>query len=248
MYHHVAPAGGCAAVARLTCFRRLFSRAWQPARVLVPFAGTLLAFLASLSVASADGGHAHGHADREHANNRAAARVVAVLSGVGNAPLHGRVAAGVRAATAATDASAATTPLALSALADHPPGPIGRLLAAVQALLTDSEDMAPPAGGTPRAASPRATALRHTAAAGARVPRPSGVASGGGAASSLVPALGPATAWPNTALIPPASLPTPVQIVPASDGVSAAPMALGVVVLALLGGLLGVRLALARRH
>lgn len=209
--------------------------------MLVPFAGALLAFSASLSVASADGWHARGHADREHANNRATVRVAAVLSGVGDAPLHGRVAAGVLAASAAT-------PLALSAPADHPPGPIGRLLAAVQALLTDPEDMLPPAGGTPKAASPRTTALRHTAAAGAHLSRPAGVAPSGGAAGAPVPPLSPATAWPNTALIPPASLPTPVQIVPASNGVSPAPMALGLVVVALLAGLLGVRLALARRH
>lgn len=214
--------------------------------MLVPFAGALLAFSASLSVASADGGHAHGHADREHANNRVAARVAAVLSGVDNAPLHGRAAAGVLAATAATGASAAANPLALSAASNHPPGPIGRLLAAVQALLTDSEDMLPGAGGTPKAASPRTTALRHPAAAGGPLSRPGAVASGSGSAESPVPAARPATAWPDTTLIPPASLPAPVQIVPASSGVSAEPVALILVVVAVLGGLLGVRLVRRR--
>jgi len=68
-------------------------------------------------------------------------------------------------------------------------------------------------------------------------------AGGAPATAAGSPPSKPSPAWPGTLLIPPASLPTPAVIVPASSGLGAAPLAATAVAVLLIGGLLGIRLA-----
>jgi hypothetical protein len=193
----------------------------------MPLAGGLLAVSASLLVAAAQG--PAGDRDDGHGRHQHLTTVVT--------PLRGH---GVRAHGDPEQASSMVLRLrndvdAPSVASSSPPG-FTTLPSTGQ---QNDTTTTPITTGTPTTATTRVQ--RPRAAAGSS---PSHRRAGGAPATAAgAQPSKPTTAWPSTLLIPPAPLPTPAVIVPASSGLGTAPVAATAVAVLVIGGLLGIRLA-----